>query len=292
MFIPYVDQQTIMTETEGLIKYLEKSLSQKMLGQESGFYIRASIPTFYISVVESFGTERADLAAMTTFSYLLTKDQKKYPVEAILTVDRDPDGQFYKGAIIARADSAVKKVEDLTGKTFAFSDPASTSGFILASKLLKDKNIRPEKTVFAGRHDSVVTMVYQRQVDAGAIYYSSPKIRTENGKTTKELRDARGMVLVQYPDVEQKISIIGFTEEAPTEPWVLRTDIYKDPAKQAKLKQAIIDSIMEFTASDDGKQLMKVLVRAEKVVPTSDARYDGIRKVIRDLDFDITKLVK
>jgi phosphonate transport system substrate-binding protein len=292
MFIPYVDQQTIMTHTEELVKYLEKSLSQKMLGKDEGFFIQASIPTFYIAVVEAFGTGRADLAAMTTFSYLLTKDQKKYPVEAILTVDRDPDGQFYKGAIIARADSSVKSFQDLNGKKFAFSDPASTSGFILPSKLFKDKGIKLEQTVFAGRHDSVVSMVYQGQVDAGAIFYSSPKIRTENGKTTRELRDARGMVLVQYPDVEEKIKIIGFTEEAPTEPWVLRTNIYSDPAKQAKLRKAIVDSVVEFTSSDAGKELMRILVRGERVLPADDARYDGIREVIRTLNFDITKLVK
>jgi len=281
-----------MLHSEGLVKYLEKSLSQKMLGKDSGFYIRVSIPTFYISVVEAFGTENADLAAMTTFSYLLTKDTKKYPVEAILTVVREPEGLLYKGAIIARADGKIKKLKDLEGKKFAYADPSSTSGFILASKLLKDRGVTPGDTVFAGRHDTVISMVYQGQVDGGAIYYSSPTERIENGKKIRELRDARSMVLSQYPDVEEKIKIIDFTEEVQNEPWVLRTNIYKDPAKQAKLRQAVIDSIIEFSASPEGKDLMQVLIRADRVVPTDDASYDPIRKILRDLKFDVSSAVK
>lgn len=292
MFIPYVEQRTIMLHSEGLIKFLEKSLSQKMLGQDSGFHIRVSIPTFYISVVEAFGTENADLSSMTTFSYLLTKDTKKYPVEAILTVIREPEGLVYKGAIIARADSNIKKLEDLKGKKFAFADPSSTSGFVLASKLFKDRGVALGETVFAGRHDNVISMVYQGQVDGGAIYYSSPKVRVENGKSIRELRDARSMVLSQYPDVEEKIKIIEFTDEVQNEPWVLRTNIYKDPVKQAKLRQSIIDSIIEYSASPEGKDLMQILIRADKVVPTDDARYDKIRAILKDIQFDISSAVK
>ncbi len=292
MFIPYVEQQTIMLHTEELVKFLEKSLSKKMLGQDSGFHIRATIPTYYISVVESFGTDNVDLSSMTTFSYLLARDTKKYPAEAILTVVREPEGLVYKGAIIARADGKINKLEDLNGKKFAFADPSSTSGFILASKLLKDKGIKLGEAMFAGRHDTVISMVYQGQVDAGAIYYSSPTERIENGKKIRELRDARSMVLTQYPDVEEKIKIIGFTDEVQNEPWVLRSNIYKDPIKQAKLRQAIIESVIEFTESAEGKNLMQMLIRAEKVVPTTDASYDKIRKILKDVNFDIASVLK
>jgi len=292
MFIPYVESQTITYHTQSLVKFLETRLSQKMLGTDEGFYIKAAIPTSYIAVVEAFGTKRADLSSMTTFSYILTRDIKKYPVEAILSVDRDPDGMVYRGAIIARADSPIKKIEDLEGKRFAYSDPASTSGFILPAKLFKDKKINLAETVFAGRHDSVVMMVHQKQVDAGAIYYSSPEQRIVDGKNVAFIRDARSMVLTQIPDVEKKIKIIGFTQEVTNEPWVLRANIYDDPKDQARLKKAVQESIMEFVKTEDGKVLMQKLVRAEKVVPVSDSDYDGVRQILIDLEIDSTKLVK
>jgi phosphonate transport system substrate-binding protein len=60
-----------------------------------------------------------------------------------------------------------------------------------------DKGIQLKDSVFAMKHDSVITMMYQKQVDAGATFYSPP----ENGK----IEDARRLVLQQYPDVEEKI---------------------------------------------------------------------------------------
>lgn len=291
-FIPYIEQQTIVTHTDALVKYLEKSLSQKMLGQDEGFHIKSSIPVSYVGVVEAFGTKRADVAAMTTFSYLLTRDIKKYPVEAFLTVDRDRDGKFYKGAIIARADSKIKSIKDLEGKKFAFSDPSSTSGFILPSKLFKDQGIKLSETVFAGRHDTVVSMVFQKQVDAGAIYYSMPEIKIVNGKKVELIRDARSMVMTQIPDVEDKIKIIGFTPEVPNEPWILRSNLFADPAQQAKFKAAIRDSIIEFSKSPAGKDLMEILVRAERLVPAEDSDYDGIRKVVTELQVNMSDFVK
>lgn len=292
MFVPYVESQTITTHTDGLVDFLRKSLSQKLLGKDEGFYIKASIPTSYVAVVEAFGTKRADLSSLTTFSYILAHDIKKYPTEAILSVDRYPDGMVYKGAIIARADSPIKRIEDLQGKKFAFSDPASTSGFILPSKLFKDKNIKLSESVFAGRHDNVVMMVHQKQVDAGAIYYSSPEIRNVNGKKQSFIRDARSLVSTQIPDVEKKIKIIGFTQEVPNEPWVLRSNIYSDPVQQANLKKAIQESIMEYVETPAGKELMQTLVRAEKVVPVTDAAYDGVRSILVELGIEAEKFVK
>jgi phosphonate transport system substrate-binding protein len=32
-------------------------------------------------------------------------------------------------------------------------------------------------------------------------------------------------VLEQFPDVEEKIKIIGFTEDIPNDPWVFRKDM-------------------------------------------------------------------
>ena len=51
------------------------------------------------------------------------------------------------------------------------------------------------------KHDNVVTMVYQKQVDAGATYYSPPD-------KTGEFLDARARYKNQYPDIFEKVKII------------------------------------------------------------------------------------
>ncbi|MEI7440470.1 MAG: phosphate/phosphite/phosphonate ABC transporter substrate-binding protein, partial [bacterium] len=183
-FIPSVDAQKLTNVSAEMAKFVSKYVSQKIYNKDEGFYVKSSVPTSYIAVVEAFGTKKADFATFSTFAYILTRDIKKYPIEALVLTKRANGEKTYKGQIIARADSGIKSLADLKGKTFAYTDASSTSGFILPSKMLKDQGIQVKNSVFALKHDNVVTMVYQKQVDAGATYYSSPETVEVNGKKT------------------------------------------------------------------------------------------------------------
>ena len=63
-------------------------------------------------------------------------------------------------------------------------------------------------------------MVYQHQVDAGAVFW----LPDENNQPW----DARRMVLTQYPDVFEKVKIIAKTQELPNEAIVIRKDFPVD----------------------------------------------------------------
>ncbi|MCB0340915.1 MAG: phosphate/phosphite/phosphonate ABC transporter substrate-binding protein [Pseudobdellovibrionaceae bacterium] len=290
-FIPSIDAQTLATTTEGLVKHVQKSVSQKLYGSDEGFYVKSSIPTSYIAVVEAFGTGRADFAAFNTFSYILAKDIKKYPLEAILTVVHGNGETTYKGQIIARADSGINTLEDLKGKKFAFTDPASTSGYILPSQLLKKQGIELGDTVFAQKHDNVVTMVYQKQVDAGATYYSAPKMFEENGKKELKIQDARNRVLTQFPDVEDVVKIVGFTQEIPNEPWVIRQKMYEDPARDKQVREAVQSALLDFIKTPEGKKIMTETYNVYGLVPVSDANYDEIRKIITSSELNLEDVI-
>lgn len=84
------------------------------------------------------------------------------------------EGAFgYEMEIITHTDSSIKKVEDLKGRTLAFTSPTSNSGFKAPSALLKsefgleaDKDF---KTAFSGKHDNSVLGVYNKDYEAAAI---------------------------------------------------------------------------------------------------------------------------
>ncbi|MCB0413407.1 MAG: phosphate/phosphite/phosphonate ABC transporter substrate-binding protein [Bdellovibrionales bacterium] len=290
-FVPSVDSQTIAKTAGDLIKFVEKEVSQELYGKDEGFYIKSAIPTSYIAVVEAFGTGRAEFATFNTFSYILTKDVKKYPIEAILTVIHGNGESTYKGQIIARSDSKINSIEDLAGKKFAFTDPASTSGFILPSQLLKEKGINLGEVVFAQKHDNVVTMVYQGQVDAGATYYSSPFTEEVNGKKVSKIQDARARVMTQFPDVEKKVKIVGFTEDIPNEPWVIRTNIYKDNEKNLKLKNAMTKALLAYAQTEHGKKELAEIYSVHGLVPANDDKYNGIRKTIAEQPVNLEEIL-
>ncbi len=288
-FVPSVDAQQITTTAQALADFVSDYVSKKVFGGREKFYVVSQLPTSYIAVIEAFGTGRADLAALNTFSYILAKDVKKYDVEAVLLVLREGGERSYKGQIIAHADSGIKSLADLRGKRFAFTDPASTSGYILPQQLFREKGVELGETVFAQRHDNVVTMVYQRQVDAGATYYNSPVTEQNNGKSVLRHRDARVRVATQYPDVFEKVLIIGHSAEIPNEPWVMRSRIFEDAKKNQEVKEAVLAAIRAFADTSAGKELLWKMYNIVGFDRTTDDDFGGIRQLVLRQNLDLKK---
>ncbi len=84
------------------------------------------------------------------------------------------DGSFgYEMEIITYPGSPIKKVEDVRGKTFAFTSPTSNSGFKAPSALLKAEfnmvKDRDYKAVFSGKHDNSVLGVANKDYMVASI---------------------------------------------------------------------------------------------------------------------------
>ncbi len=256
-FVPSVDVRVLEDNSKLIKKFLEK---------ETPYKFEVSVPTSFISVVEAFGTGRADVAALNTYGYVLAHE--KYGVQALLTTVRNGEST-YRAQFIAKADGPIKKVEDIEGKRMAFVDPASTSGYILPMKYLKDRKIKPKETVFAMRHDNVVTMIYQGQVDAGATFYVSP--------TKEGIQDARMLVKSQYPNVEKEIKIIGMSDPIPNDPVVFRKDMPEE------MKKKIADALIRFVETPEGKEALSRLSGVTGLIPATDRDYESTRATLKEI---------
>lgn len=266
-FTPSVDSDTIANNSKHFLKYLEK---------ETGYFFKTGIPTNYVAVVEAFGSNRADIGVMNSFGYLMAN--KRYGAQALLTVIRYGH-TYYQGQILAHVDSGIKSIKDLEGKKFAFTDPSSTSGYMFPKNIMRENNITLGNTTFAIKHDNVVTMIYQRQVDAGSTYYSAPD---KNGN----IRDARDRVRTQFPDVEEKIKIIALTEKIPNDPFVFRKDLPKD------ITNKFITAVKKYIATPEGKKVFQNIYSVDGIVDATDKDYDGLRDMIYNNNIDTSKLVK
>lgn len=268
-FVPTEDTDGMLLSAEQIAVYLMKHISQDLYGKNEGFYIKAAVPNSYIAVVEAFGTARADFAAINTYSFYILKRKKKYDAEAIVRILRGKAEKTYKAQIIARTDSKINSLNDLNGKKFAYTDPASTAGYIVPSIFLKEKGIKLGETVFAQRHDNVVSMVYQGQVDAGATYHS-----VDNPDGTPN--DARTRVITQFPDVLEKVKIVSFTGEIPNAPWILRTSIYKDKKKYETLKKSLSEGMLAYAQDKEGSVALAKLYGISGLVLSNDNEFDDI----------------
>lgn len=256
-FVPSVDVKVLEDTSKTLSKFLE---------QNTPYKYTVSIPQSFIAVVEAFGTSRADVAGLNTYGYALAFE--KYGVQARLTTIRNGEAT-YRGQFLAKVGGKVSKMEDINGKKFAFVDPASTSGYILPMKYLKDHNIKPRETVFAMRHDAVISMIYQGQVDAGATFYVSP--------TEGKIQDARMLVKAQYPDVEEKIKVLALTDPIPNDPVVFRKDIPEE------MKSKISDALIQFVKTPEGRDVLQKLSGVTGLIPATDKDYEKSRAVLKEL---------
>ncbi|MCB2053533.1 MAG: phosphate/phosphite/phosphonate ABC transporter substrate-binding protein [Geminicoccaceae bacterium] len=90
------------------------------------------------------------------------------------TIMASADGSYgYEMEIITYPDSGIEKIEDLKGKTLAFTAPTSNSGFKAPSALLKGEFglVADEdyETTFSGKHDNSILGVANKDYDAAAI---------------------------------------------------------------------------------------------------------------------------
>ena len=212
-FTPSVDAQVIEENSRTFIKYLEK---------HTNLSFKAHIPSDYFTVIEALGSKRADICIMNSFGYLLAN--QKFGAKAKLKVIRRGK-DYYRGQIIAHIDSKIETIRDIEGKKFAFTNPASTSGFLFPLKILVDNKVTPKSTTYAKSHSGVVKMIYNKKVDAGATFYSSP-----SGDGT--IRDARVLIKEKHPDVVEQIKIIEITENIPNDPFVFRKNFPENLEKK------------------------------------------------------------
>jgi phosphonate transport system substrate-binding protein len=198
----------------------------------------------------------------------------KYGVEPLLITTRH-GSRTYNGEIITRTDSGINTLKDLKGKKFAFVDPLSTSGTIYPQLTMMAAGIDPKKdlgqTIFAGGHDKVVLAVYQKQVDAGAIYGG--------------VSDARARVESTVPDIMAKTKVIAHTDEIPSDNVSVRHELPTEV--KAKLKAALL----KIAASDDGKRILENY-DIDGLQSVKDSDYDTIRKATEALDINLEQAVQ
>ena len=147
----------------------------KALGQLVGIPVRVTVASDYAAVIEALRNRTADLAWVHPAGYVLANREAK---ATIVARNLWHGKATFTSRIFVRKDSGIKTVEDLRGKTMAFVDPASSSGYIYPMLLLIERGLvkgRDPKTffrevVFSGSHDASMQALLNGHVDAIATF--------------------------------------------------------------------------------------------------------------------------
>lgn len=93
-------------------------------------------------LAKSLANGETDIALMGPWGYVLANHQAGAQVISTILYDGKPE---YFAITITHPDSGINSLADLKGKTFAFGDKGSTSGYLIPLHYMMTQGITPEK---------------------------------------------------------------------------------------------------------------------------------------------------
>ncbi len=109
--------------------------------------------------------------------------------------------------MVTHPGSGITRPADLKGRTFAFGDKGSTSGYLIPLHYFMQHGIDPEKAfskVIYTKHQAIETQVAAGQLDAGADYHRNRNAMIEEGLIKAE----RSVVIWQSDPLPNDLSVV------------------------------------------------------------------------------------
>lgn len=224
----------------------------------------------YAVGIEAMKSGKLDVMLVTPMSYYQAKKvANAEPLVTTASFFAEP----YKTVFITKADrDDINSIEDLRGKTFAFVDPASSSGYMYPkADLLKELNLDTDqlenpdyffKTVaYSGKHDSSIMGVIMGDYDAAAVALPTIQPMIDAGLFKKD-----------------DLKIIGETSVIPNPCYVMRAD----------LPQSLKDKIMEFYLQYDDSEYFSTFYNSPDVrfVVAKDSDYAVVDEMVKLLKIE------
>jgi phosphonate transport system substrate-binding protein len=232
----------------------------KAITKLSGIPVRVTVASDYAAVIEALRNRTADLAFVHPVGYVLASREAK----ATIVVRNLWHGKSsFTSRIYVRRESGIKTLEDLRGKTMAFIDPASSSGYtypmvlLIQRGLVKDRDPKTffREVLFAGAHDAGMRALLNGHVDALASF------------------DMAREQYLKDPAERERIIYVAETPEIPEAGIAARAGL--DPATFAKVREALLQ--IRAPAYAD---LLRRLYEIDGFAPAADRDYDPVRAAV------------
>ena len=177
----------------------------------------------YNAVIEALKYGHAQIGRPSTASYVLAKDEGVDIEVFAFAINGGTGKPSYQSYIVARTD---RGITDLNGKSVAFADPGSTSGYLVPMVYFMEAGIESGKVFFAGTHGAVIEAVKNGTVDVGTVADKRLVIALKEGVVA-----------------EGELEILWESDPIPNVPYVVRGDL--DEKLKADIKAAFLEAPLD-----------------------------------------------
>jgi len=258
------------------------------LSELTGYTITVTVPTNYAAMIEAMGAGNAHIGWLAPVQYIVAHG-KGYADVGLATVRNGADHygvqfvanakagftSYYDPATGANTADDATALAQFADKKPCWTDPLSSSGYIIPSGILKKLGIKTPAGAWVQGHPTVIKSVYL-----------SPKGEICNFGAT--FIDARSNVAADFPDVNDKVVIIWVTD-----PFIPNDNVSYTANVPADMREKLTQALLDLASTEDGITLLKnggYSIQGLKVV--DDTFYDEFRVYLEASGVDPTTLFK
>ncbi len=242
----------------------------KAIADKLGCRVTVFVTTTYNAEIEAMRNGKLEIGEFGPLGYVLAHQvAKAEAVAAFSNAEGKPDN--YWASIVVPKGSPIKTVAEIKGHTFAFSDPASTSGHLFPAYGLRKAGVDPDKDItasYAGSHTASFEALYNKKVDAGELNSEQLESATQRG---------------HYNDGD--LIFLWKSDPIPTDPISVRGDLPEG------FKRRLTEVLQTLDLSSLPEADRKIMgLGGTRFVPQTDDAYDLIRDLVKTLNIDLNKL--
>jgi phosphonate transport system substrate-binding protein len=208
---------------------------QKLMEEAFEVPVKLVMAADYAGVIQAFAAKQVEASYMSPAAYAQAWLESNGNVQPLFTSQEADGGISYVAVLYVRADSGITSLAQMKGKSLAWADPNSASGYLIPRSEFRAAGIDPEpgkyfsRTGFAGGHEQAVIAVLNKQYDAGvtwtsglgdpAVGYTRGNLRMMSDKKLLNMADLR-MIWTSRPILNGPFTV---RSDTPAE---FRADMY------------------------------------------------------------------
>jgi phosphonate transport system substrate-binding protein len=239
------------------------------LEEALGVPVKLFTPADYDGVIQGLLGGTLDMAWLGASAYAKIYLTDPTAVDLTLTKMNADGSTGYYSFGFARADSGITSMEDAAGKSFAFADPNSTSGYLVPAAELSAKYGDLEKyfasVAFSGGHEQTIVGVANGDFQAG-VSWADGLGNWEDGYANGAFRKAADAGLVNMSDLVE----IWKSALIPEGPMVVRSALPQD------VKDTVVQLTADLHETDAECAYGVAGGEAKDFVPVTLEAYDGV----------------
>ncbi len=244
--IPVAGSSSMKENFGPLTDYLSKAL---------GIKVEMKLAGDYTGIITGMQHKHIDVAYLGPKSYV--EAAKRANAEALVVeVDGESGLPGYRGIIITKKGTGLKSLEDIKGKTWAFTSSQSTSGTLVPTVMFSKAGIDPKKyfkkVVYSGGHEASILSVKAGKIDAAS---------------TNNLDFNRG--LGKHWEKDQ-FNVLWTSDLIPGAPMAARKDL------PSSLRMALKGAFLSYNDPAGLKRL-----KNKGFIKGDDSVYDSVRELIK-----------